>query len=124
MKLRPSSGLDTLGLIISPSPAPPLPFSEGVVQGVASRKTSGASSVHSAATVAAEPKTASGMFSPDIAKLADLSSLEAMTTTPQSPSSETPKRITKKDFGKAGSLKSAADPNDPLSQLDPLWSLK
>ena len=45
---------------------------------------------------------------------------------PQSPSSETPKRITKKDFGKAGSLKTsaAADPNDPLSQLDPLWSLK
>ena len=43
----------------------------------------------------------------------------------QSPSSETPKRITKKDFGKAGSLKTAAaDPNDPLSQLDPLWSLK
>ena len=73
MTSRPSSGLDTLGLIINPSPASPSlpPSSEaGGGGGMAggSRKTS---EQRTAAAVAA-----SGMFSPDIAKLADLSSLE------------------------------------------------
>ena len=71
---RPSSGLDTLGLIINPSPAaavspsqPPLPNDAATAASAAgSRKTS---SEQRMAAV-------SGMFSPDIAKLADLSSLE------------------------------------------------
>ncbi len=67
----------------------------------------------------------SGVFSSDLAKLADLSLSGGGGSKSDAP---TAKRMTKKDFARSGSnssgLNAPADPNDPLSQLDPLWSLK
>ena len=58
-----------------------------------------------------------GIFSAELSKLADLS---------MNPSNSSPnrKKITKEDFNKKEGLKQDTNPNDPLSQLDPLWSLK
>lgn len=58
----------------------------------------------------------SGVFSPDLSKLADLN-ISAHSTSPK-------KKITKADFTKAKGIKQDTNPDDPLSQLDPLWSLK
>ena len=63
----------------------------------------------------------SGIFSTaDLTKFADLN-LAGPTT--QSP---TRKKISKQDFinAKKGLQQDTANPDDPLSQLDPLWSLK
>ena len=60
-----------------------------------------------------------GIFSPsELSKFADLSLSPAN-------SGSTKKKITKEDFAsnKEG-LKHESNSNDPLSQLDPLWSLK
>ena len=58
-----------------------------------------------------------GIFSAELSKLADLS---------LNPSNSSPnrKKITKEDFITTKGLKQDSNPNDPLSQLDPLWSLK
>ena len=58
-----------------------------------------------------------GIFSAELSKLADLS---------LNPSNSSPnrKKITKEDFNTTKGLKQDSNPNDPLSQLDPLWSLK
>ena len=62
-----------------------------------------------------------GIFSAELSKLADLS---------LNPSNSSPnrKKITKEDFKNRSEidqgLKQDSNPNDPLSQLDPLWSLK
>ena len=58
-----------------------------------------------------------GIFSAELSKLADLS---------LNPSNSSPnrKKITKEDFNTTKGLKHDSNPNDPLSQLDPLWSLK
>ena len=58
------------------------------------------------------PKT--GIFSPELSKLADLSI----------DSSNKKKKITKEDFTSKKGMKPESNPNDPLSQLDPMWSLK
>ena len=60
---------------------------------------------------AAAAKKAS-IFSSDLSKLADLS------VSPQR------KKVTKQDFTNSKGLKLESNPDDPLSQLDPLWSLK
>ena len=64
------------------------------------------------------PKS-SGIFSPsEMSKFADLSLSPAN-------SGSTKKKITKEDFtSKKEGLKHESNSNDPLSQLDPLWSLK
>ena len=59
-----------------------------------------------------QPKT--GIFSPELSKLADLSI----------DSSNKKKKITKEDFTSKKGMKPESNPNDPLSQLDPMWSLK
>ena len=61
----------------------------------------------------------SGIFSPsEMSKFADLSLSPAN-------SGSTKKKITKEDFtSKKEGLKHESNSNDPLSQLDPLWSLK
>ena len=60
-----------------------------------------------------------GIFSPsELSKFADLSLSPAN-------SGSTKKKITKEDFtSKKEGLKHESNSNDPLSQLDPLWSLK
>ena len=57
-----------------------------------------------------------GTFSPDLAKLADMSI---------SGDGTKKNRVTKQDFidGKKA-VKKESDPNDPLAQLDPFWTLK
>ena len=60
----------------------------------------------------------SGIFSSDLSKLADLNISNTSTPSPK-------KKVTKQDFMNASKgLKNEADAADPLSQLDPLWSLK
>ena len=63
-----------------------------------------------------QPQEASkktSIFSSDLSKLADLSAVS-----PQK------KKVTKQDFANSKGLKLESNPDDPLSQLDPLWSLK
>ena len=60
----------------------------------------------------------SGIFSSDLSKLADLNISNTSTPSPK-------KKVTKQDFLNASKgLLTEADAADPLSQLDPLWSLK
>ncbi len=71
------------------------------------------------------PKVPSGIFSSDLSKLADLT-LDSGT---MGVSPNRGKKITKQDFTNPGSgLKQTQskepDPSDPLSSLDPLWSMK
>ena len=56
-----------------------------------------------------------------LSNLADLTQLDLLTIT----DSPKKKKITKEDFmSSTGNLQSNPDPTDPLSQLNPLWSLK
>lgn len=59
--------------------------------------------------------SSTSIFSPDLSKLADLS---VSSTSPQR------KKVTKQDFNNSKGIKLESNPDDPLSQLDPLWSLK
>ena len=63
----------------------------------------------------------SGIFSTaDLTKFADLNLSGTVSQTPNK------KKISKQDFinAKKGLNQDATNPDDPLSQLDPLWSLK
>ena len=62
-----------------------------------------------------------GIFSNDLSKLADFSDNTGATESGKSPK----KKITKQDFiNNKGQINQPNSTDDPLSQLDPMWSLK
>lgn len=117
----------------NPCGASTLPSGASTLPSGTSTLSSGASSLPSELTQPTEPPTTPQppakprSLTPLGSNLSDLATLEQIKQLDNLSLSCSPKkkRITKEDFkNSTGNLTANLDPNDPLSQLNPLWSLK